>query len=100
MKKYIKCADIDNPQGGKYYKYSEDVDPQFDEDVQETMDAYGLKLIGWAEAKDKYYDQFLNNGIEIAAIGRDNDTGSIGLYLVVNDRVYDIMDEVNQVIEN
>lgn len=100
MKVYISTStDLNDVPCGEYYMIDRHADTRYDDQIQEVLDDYGMVLVGWAIAKDEYYDAFMNNGIDTAVIAKD-DTGKIGLYIVASDRVYDISSEVDNVIEN
>ena len=88
----------------KYYKVAGPNDIEWDEgednDVKFTLQGdYGVEFLGWAVAKSRYYDRLADDGLEYAAIGRSEDTGEIGLYLVVNNTVYDMEEEVRNVFK-
>ena len=87
---------IDIGEYAQWYRISEpgEIDDDSGEDVQEVLNSYGLKYLGWAVAKDEYFDTFMDNGLEYCIIAQDTDTHNIGIYQWVGDRLYDPKDEI------
>ena len=87
---------IDIGEYAQWYRISEpgEIDDSFGEDVQEVLDSYGLEYLGWAVAKDEYFDTFMDNNLEYCIIAQEPDTHNIGIYQWVGDRLYDPKDEI------
>ena len=69
------------------------MDP-YDEDVQSVLASYGLSYVGWAVAKDEYFDTFMDNGLEYCLVAQDPETQEIDLYEWVGERLYPAIDDI------
>ena len=112
MKRVIKAsADIVNL--GRYDKYFQVDDPatwdktwnMSQEEAEEiidwyrrTCDSYGYEYVALIEAKDPYYANELDE-YSAVILGKD-ENGQLVILDIVNDRVYDVTDQVDAIIEN
>ena len=80
-----------------YYLPEYEPDPDADKDIIDTLNAYGYTFMGWADAKEEYFNKLSEDGLEYAAVGQD-EKGNVDYLLVINDRVYPIIDEVEHVL--
>ena len=72
------------------------MDP-YDEDVQDVLNSYGLNYVGWAVAKDEYFDTLMDNGLEYCLVAQDPETENIDLYEWVGERLYPAIDDIQMV---
>lgn len=93
MLRYVKSSQ--SPSLMRYYTPAtnqdlKDLGYEFDtnEDtfMKNLFEDYGLTFTGWAIIKDRYFDRAMDNGVDIAAIGVDNQ-GHKNVYVIIDDRI-------------
>ena len=73
-----------------YFRMAEkgELEDEYEDSIAEEASGYDFIHLGWAIARDPYYDFFANNGMEIMEVVSEGDPGDAMLVYTIGDRVY------------